>query len=177
MNKLKLLQVGLGILVGYFLFRPIHTTPDRSLSSFGLTPLYSMDGSSSSSLNNYRGKTLLVSFWASWCEICQEEMPKLIELNKRIAHENFQIILVNEDEDESLAQAYAEKNKLCDSGLKCFLDKNFHLAKELSVQAVPSSFLLNQEGKLILSTQGAVDWLDTVRINEILSLVETTDSL
>ena len=63
-------------------------------------------------LSEHRGDVVYVTFWASWCEPCRQEMPYLAQLWERHRDEGFQVLAVNVDEDNALAQAFVEQYDL-----------------------------------------------------------------
>lgn len=123
-------------------------------------------------LQDYKGKTVLVSFWASWCEPCKKEIPELVELKKRLANENLEILLVNEDEDKALGEKFLADLKLDFSKLKLLYDKDFSSAQKLQLESIPSSFLIDRAGYEVFSSRGYVNWLEKAALNLLTSELE-----
>lgn len=96
-------------------------------------------------------KKVVLDLWASWCEPCKESLPKLVKLQKD--HPQIQVILINEDNDKSDAldflKAYPELK-----ALNLVFDKKMQIAKKLRVEAIPSSFVFDENGKLIERLRG-----------------------
>jgi thiol-disulfide isomerase/thioredoxin len=79
------------------------------LSAVQLVPL---DGDEySRMLKAHRGKVVLVDFWATWCEPCREELPRLVSLSKKLDSSKFQLITISADEPEQEAGAAAILDK------------------------------------------------------------------
>jgi thiol-disulfide isomerase/thioredoxin len=102
------------------------------------------------SLNVFRGKFVLLDFWASWCSPCRKEHPNLIEAKKQYANTDFEIVSISIDKNaEDWLKAIAKDgvNKWTH-----LIDKNGFDAltvKKYGVFAVPSTFLINKEGFII----------------------------
>ncbi|MGI8556464.1 MAG: TlpA disulfide reductase family protein, partial [Pyrinomonadaceae bacterium] len=70
------------------------------------------DGSSFN-LQDYRGKIILVNFWATWCAPCRDEMPGLVKIQDEFKDKNFVIIGVNADQEEAdVIKNFGEKMNL-----------------------------------------------------------------
>ena len=63
-------------------------------------------------LARYRGKVVLVNFWATWCEPCRDEMPSIQKLRDKLASQPFAVLAVNLDEPESRITAFLKKPSL-----------------------------------------------------------------
>jgi peroxiredoxin len=100
------------------------------------------------SLSSFRGKWVLLDFWASWCKPCRAENPFLIRLNQQYKKRGLQILSVSLDGDrESWMKAMVqdEMNWAHVSDLKGFRSP---VADLYGVEAIPSTFLINPEGKI-----------------------------
>lgn len=101
------------------------------------------------SLRDFRGKYLLIDFWASWCVPCRAENPNLISVFKKFHNKNFTILGVSLDRDkDKWVQAIRKDNLLWTqvSDLK-FWDND--VAKQYNVSSVPSNLLIDPHGKII----------------------------
>ena len=58
-------------------------------------------------LQSHRGKVVLVDFWATWCDPCREELPKLVALSKKLDARKFQLVTISADEPEKQAAVTA----------------------------------------------------------------------
>lgn len=102
-------------------------------------------------LADYKGKVVLIDFWATWCGPCIRELPKIQKLYKDYNPKGLEIVGVSCDEDGKALKAFLEKNKetmpwvqLYDEG-----QDGWHaLATKYSVTAIPTLFLIDREGKL-----------------------------
>jgi thiol-disulfide isomerase/thioredoxin len=94
-------------------------------------------------LRQYKGKPVLVHFWATWCGPCREQMPSLVKLHGQIKDQDVVMIGVNADESAGVAMEYAKKN-----GLEWtqWVDAD-HRAK-FKVNAIPTMIVVDREGQV-----------------------------
>jgi thiol-disulfide isomerase/thioredoxin len=110
-------------------------------------------------LKDYRGKVVLVDFWASWCEPCKVAMPFYQALQKRFP-EKLVVLGVSMDEDRAALQAALKKRPV---DFKILHDPSGKIAEYFSVEAMPSSFILDARGRLQFEHRGFVE-ADKARI-------------
>ena len=110
-------------------------------------------------LDQFEGKTILVSFWASWCGGCTEELPSLDILQKDFRKLPFEIIAISED-FKGIEAAEAHFNKYGIRHLKLYHDYKNTLFKAMSVVGLPTSFLIDAEGKIKVIFKGDTKWHD-----------------
>ena len=122
------------------------------------------------SFSDFKGKILLVNFWATWCAPCIKEMPSLDRLETKI-NGDFDVIAISVDRDgvEKVTDFFDE-NKI--SNLEKFFDIKNSLAKEMNLYGVPTSFFVNKEGNLIGYYQGDMEWDNDTVINFINYLIK-----
>ena len=108
-------------------------------------------------ITEFDGKTLLLTFWATWCAACTKEMPDLDMLQKDFRKLPFAIIAVSQDfQGIPIIKKYFEKNEI--RYLDIYHDYRNQLFNAYAVVGLPTSFLINQEGKIVLSFAGTIDW-------------------
>lgn len=96
-------------------------------------------------LKDYEGSYVILNFWATWCQYCDQEMPDLMAFQAKYKDE-VTVLSINVKEDAKTVQAYVDKKKL---NLPVLLDKDGQIAKEYQVGAYPTSFLIDRAGKII----------------------------
>ncbi|MHC4132097.1 MAG: peroxiredoxin family protein [Planctomycetota bacterium] len=105
------------------------------------------------SLSDYKGKEVMLVFWATWCGPCRLEIPHLIELRKSISEEKLAILAIS-SESEDVVKDFVSSNKL---NYDIFATQAVLPAPYSSVPAIPSSFFVNSEGKIKFGTMGTID--------------------
>lgn len=108
------------------------------------------------SLNDFRGKVLLVNFWATWCPPCREEMPIFEKEYKRCKDKGFEILAVNMDSSEGSVEKFLRENPVSFLIVK----PTDNLEKELKLMGFPTSYLLDKEGKIYRIRLGVYRELD-----------------
>jgi thiol-disulfide isomerase/thioredoxin len=103
------------------------------------------------SLADLKGKIVYVDFWASWCGPCRQSLPLYEELYQRMPTEHFQILAVNLDEDLKDAEKFLKRHPV---SYPVLLDPAGNSAKTWSVLVMPSSYLVDSDGKLAYIYRG-----------------------
>jgi peroxiredoxin len=116
--------------------------------------LLNLEGQSQS-LESYKGKTVLVDLWATWCSTCKASIPTLNEWNAKYAAKGLVVLGVSTDQDrrmsvEKLKKFKAEKKM----SYEILWDKEDKLSKALNSKSVPSLFLFDSTGRLVKSVEG-----------------------
>ena len=108
-------------------------------------------------LNNYRGKLVVINFWATWCAPCKKEMPSLDKLSKTSQFCNLEVLAVNMEKPNKLKTKNFFEN-LDIQNLKIFFDQNLNFVKEFKLRGVPTTILINKEGAEFARIIGEVDF-------------------
>ena len=116
--------------------------------------LQDLDGRSHS-LESFRGKVVLINFWATWCEPCREEMPSIDRLRRSMDGRPFVVLAVNLAEPPSRIRGYLEKMPL---GFTVLLDRDAAVAKAWKARILPATFVVAPDGKIRYSFVGELDW-------------------
>lgn len=108
-------------------------------------------------LEEWRGKVLLVNLWATWCGPCRHEMPALDQLQASLGGEEFEVMAISLDRAglELPREFYAENNI---ANLKLFNDATARTGRKLGVFGMPTTVLLDREGRLIGRLVGPAEW-------------------
>jgi len=110
-------------------------------------------------LDEFRGKFVLLNFWAVWCAPCKEEMPSLdkLKVNKKLNNIEIFPINIGNDSIEKSKEFFKDLNI---KNLKLYFDPKINLAKELSLRGVPTTVLVNKNGEEFARIIGIVDFED-----------------
>ena len=109
-------------------------------------------------LNDYQGKYLLVNFWATWCGPCKVEMPSLESLYRKFKKRNFAVIAVSNDIfGAQVVEPYIQAQ---DFTFPVGLDPKLKVSNQFGVISLPTTFLINPQGKIIGVLNGAENWVD-----------------
>ena len=110
-------------------------------------------------LNNYKGKLILLNFWATWCAPCKKEMPSLDFLKSNKILDNLEIFPINIGK-ENLKKSQKFFKELNVKNLKIYFDNPVSLSKELSLRGVPTTIIFNKNGQEFARIIGSIDFLD-----------------
>ncbi len=110
-------------------------------------------------LNDYKGKLLMLNFWATWCAPCKKEMPSLDALKVNSRLNNLEIFPINIGRD-NLKKSQKFFNDLNIENLKIYFGNSSTLARDLSLRGVPTTVLFNKEGKEFARVIGSIDFND-----------------
>jgi len=115
-------------------------------------------------LVNYKGKLLVLNFWATWCAPCREEMPSLDSLQADNRLNNLKIFPINIGQDDLLKSEIFFK-ELDIQNLDIYFDSKTTLAKKFALRGVPTTILFNKEGQEFARILGAINFKNEELIN------------
>lgn len=107
------------------------------------------------SLEDFEGKVVFLNFWATWCGPCREEMPSMEKLWQRFKEEAFVILAVDLREEKEEVNSFMKDYGLTFSVL---LDSRGEVANNYGIRAIPTTFLIDSEGRIVGKALGARDW-------------------
>ena len=110
-------------------------------------------------LDSFRGKLVLINFWATWCAPCKKEMPSLdlLQVNKKL--DNIEIFPINIGKD-NLDKSLLFFNNLEIKNLEIYFDSPTTLAKKFGLRGIPTSILFNKNGYEFARIIGSIDFED-----------------
>jgi thiol-disulfide isomerase/thioredoxin len=104
-------------------------------------------------LSNYRGKVVIISFWASWCGPCRKELPTLAKVQEIAGAEQLQFFAINSGEPyeryRDIVRAFRKSMK--DSPFKLISDEDGYYGKQYGVKGIPHLIIIGRDGK--------IDWM------------------
>ena len=115
-------------------------------------------------LEDFKGKLVILNFWATWCAPCKEEMPSLDALQSNLNLNNLKIFPINIGQ-EDLSKSKIFFKELNIKNLNIYFDAPITLAKKFALRGVPTTILFNKEGKEFSRIIGSIDFNDEEFIN------------
>ncbi len=117
-------------------------------------------------LNEFKGKVVLLDFWAEWCGPCKRVTPTIVSLYNKYKDKGFVAIGMNLDNESDFDKVidYIKQSKINYP----ITIKGFNVAQKYGVKGIPRFFLIDKEGKIALSIEGAVPTLE----NDLKSSIE-----
>ncbi len=112
------------------------------------------------SLTDFKGKRVVLNYWATWCRPCIEEMPDLVRAQELLKNENYVFLLASDQSLEKI-QKFVDKRRF---------DLTFIRLKdafaEKGVSALPTTFIYNGAGEQVLKIEGQTDWVSDEMIEK-----------
>lgn len=118
----------------------------------------------------FKGKVILVNFWASWCQACMAEMPSIQKLYSTLKDEGFEVIGVNVD--ESPEKVVPMINKRLGLTFQSYTDVDGKISEAFNVVAIPYSIVAGRNQSVVWAESGERDWASEQVIAEIRALLK-----
>lgn len=119
-------------------------------------------------LKDYRGRVVLVNFFASWCPPCRAEMPSIERLQQRMAGKPFTVLAVDMGESEPAVRAFLKEIHVT---FPVLLDKDGAALKRWKVFVFPTSFVVDPEGRIRYALFGSLEWDEPGPVAKITGLL------
>ena len=127
------------------------TAPALALDLGQLVPDIELPGGTVPRLSSLQGKVVYVDFWASWCGPCKQSFPWMNEMQQKYAARGLQVLAINLDAKRGDADDFLLRNPAL---FALAFDAKGESARRLGVKGMPTSVLLNAEGKVLYVHQG-----------------------
>jgi peroxiredoxin len=118
-------------------------------------------------LGQYRGRVVLVNFWASWCTPCVEEMPGILRLEEAMRDHPFAVIGVNVGEARLRVRTATHRLGL---DFPVLLDRDQAAFRAWGAEVLPTSYVLDVDGRIRYIAQGPLDWDDAAIVAKLKAL-------
>ena len=163
-KKLSILITLLLLITNYCLSQPNITVPSKNIilheKPKDLPKITLEDKKKGSDIDVIFNKQItVINFWATWCAPCKEEMPSLDRLVNILGPEYIEIIAVNVE-----TVSYKKSKQFLDDlkvkNFDSYFDKDLKVIKKLRLRGVPTTLLINKEGKEFARIVGSIDFVD-----------------
>jgi len=109
------------------------------------------------SLSEFKGKIIILNFWATWCGPCLNEMPALDRLAKELPSDRFTVLTVTEDDGGiAVAKVFLERLEL--RATTTLADPGNRLKRAFEVRGLPTTFVILPDGTVHGRVEGPIDW-------------------
>ena len=122
-------------------------------------------------LSDYRGKVVLLNFWATWCPPCIREMPSMERLHQQVDADDFKVIAVNQMEDADEVFAFTGQLEV-DPTFEILFDTNSSVSQDYAVRGLPTTYLIDKKGKIRYRAVGGREFDHAEVVKLIESLIE-----
>lgn len=160
MKKLLLSLAGAATVFGLILFlnaaeKPNDEADSSARQAHPVAPAWSLkdlDGKTMK-LSDFKGKVVVLNFWATWCGPCREEIPSLISLEKRFAPQGVEVVGISLDQQSAaFVRNFAKKLEINYPVVM----GNREIAEEYGgIEAIPTTFIIDRKGRVAAVLQGA----------------------
>lgn len=106
-------------------------------------------------LSSFRGRVVLLNFWATWCPPCREEMPSLNRLHRKFRDQGFVVVAVATDRRSSDVKEYLAKHPV---DFQVLIDTEMKTSRLYKVFSLPTSFLIDRNGVILKRYLGEEEW-------------------
>ena len=127
-------------------------------------------GGESVTLADFKGRTILLNVWATWCAPCIKEMPTLDALQKELGSDKFQVVTVSLDRTQEEAELWFRQNGI--ENLTAYHDGSFALSSKLEVRGLPISVIYDKNGLEKARVAGDADWASVEALTFVSAITE-----
>jgi thiol-disulfide isomerase/thioredoxin len=115
-------------------------------------------------LSSFRGKKILINYWATWCGSCIQEMPSLLKAQELLKDENYIFLLVSDESIQKISR-FKNRKKFNFTYLKSSVSLGY-----MGIYSLPTTYIFNEKGEKVKKIVGAVDWNSNRMIKKLKSL-------
>ncbi len=121
-------------------------------------------------LSDFRGKVVLLNFWATWCVPCRQEMPTIEALYQRYKDRGLEVVAVNLDKRSTAdVEAFVKEVQVT---FRVVLDPEWTIMQAYRVRGLPTTFLIDRAGNIVAREMGERDWMAETQQQAIEKLLQ-----
>ena len=121
-------------------------------------------------LGEFRGHGMVINLWATWCAPCVAEMPALAALSKALAPDDIAVLPLSSDHGgASVVESFYQRHAI--AGLPVLLDPNSAAAHAFGVRGIPTSMIIDKQGRIRGRLEGSADWSTPAAIQTVRQLI------
>ena len=109
-------------------------------------------------LEDFKGKVVLLNFWATWCAPCIHEMPGLDRLQAELGSDDFEVVAVNQDFQGRVKAEPFLREKLKLDNLAVYIDPTLRFGRSMSLRGLPTTFLIDRNARIVGAYTGPAEW-------------------
>jgi peroxiredoxin len=149
-SKKRLLQMRQVFLFAFISL--ISVTVRAQLAAGTIAPEISLPGTNDSIINlsSFKGKVVLIDFWASWCRPCREAIPGVVKLYNKYKAQGFEVLGVSIDSKKPMWLKAMADDKITYTQVNDSMGWNAKVTEVYNVNEIPATFLLDKTGKIIV---------------------------
>ena len=118
-------------------------------------------------LSDYRGKVVIVNFWATWCPPCRFELPSMEKLWQAVREKQVVMLAINVGEDADTIFTFTSDYPVT---FPLLMDRDSSVTQAYPVLGIPTSFIVDPQGRVVYRAVGTREWDDKEIIRMILAL-------
>lgn len=160
-----------GVVVPRLMGMPVAEAPDESVAPPGLTAAaapaampagaatvpFMTETGERVTLEDFRGKVVVLNFWATWCPPCVREMPALDRLHALLHGDRFAVVAVSTDRGNTAGlRRFYQRTGV--THLPIYHDPTSTLARALKVEGLPTTYILDHTGRILAEHTGYMEW-------------------
>ncbi|MDZ4661541.1 MAG: TlpA disulfide reductase family protein [Pseudomonadota bacterium] len=126
-------------------------------------------------ISDFKGKVVILSFWATWCVPCLVELPTFAKLEKEFSSEGLVVVPVNVEDDTVDRQFIASLWQKHSIGFPTFYDPQQISSNIMDVQIMPTNYVIDRKGRIAFASYGANNWAGTKARKFITALLAEKD--
>ena len=170
-NRVDLALKGLiGVLTVVFLYIVAQTFEQKVVDKGDKAPKFAVttDQGEQVGSTNFKGKLLVVNFWATWCPPCIEEWPSLNNFAQQYKDKGVTVLAVSIDRNDKRYREFLAKNR---PRFLTTRDPESNIPASYGTFLVPETYIINQQGKVVFKVANAQNWADPAFLNFFQSLL------